>query len=239
MKKLEGDLIDPRSTRPRGVVTLLTVVVLCTFGLGPAVAAEKEEPPQVSHDGLRLLPDTEVAMVYLKPDVDFTGYKRIMILDAYVAFRKGWASDQRRTSVQKVTNRDIERMKRDVADLFREVFVEELGAEGGYPVVEGAEDDVLLLRPAIIDLDVTAPDLDTASRSYNYSASAGGATLFLEVYDSVSGEILARALDRKVVNSPGHVMRWTNKSTNRAAARKVLSGWASLLRTRLDEIHGR
>lgn len=239
MRKLERNLVNPGSTRPRDVVTLLTVLMLCTFGLGPAFAAEKEEPAQVSHDGLRLLPDTEAAIVYLKPDTDFTGYKRIMILEAYVAFRKGWAADQRRTSVHKVTNRDIERMKGDVGKLFREVFVEELDAKGGYAVVESADNDVLLLRPAIIDLEVAAPDLDSPGRSYNFAASAGAATLFLEVYDSVSGEILARVLDRKVASTPGHVMRWTNKVTNRAAARQVLAEWAGLLRQRLDEIHGR
>ena len=51
----------------------------------------------------------------------------------------------------------------------------------------------------------------------------------------MSGEILARALDRKVA-SESAFMRWSNRVTNRAAAREVLAGWAGLLRQRLDEV---
>ena len=211
----------------------LTIVLLAG---GTAFAAIKDEPPQVSHDGLHLVPDTQVALTYVKPDADFSGYERIMILDTYVAFRKGWAADQRRSSVNRVSNRDIERMKTEMAELFREVFVEKLDVEGGYPVVEDADTDVLLLRPAIIDLEVTAPDVGSGG-TYNFAASAGAATLYLELFDSVSGEILARAMDHKAANLAGSFMRWTNRVSNRAAAEKVLGDWAGLLRRRLDEIH--
>ncbi len=54
----------------------------------------------------------------------------------------------------------------------------------------------------------------------------------------MSGEILGRVLDRKAANHPGELMRWSNRVTNRAAAREVLAGWAGLLRKRLDEVHG-
>ena len=218
--------------------TLVTTgILLSILTAGPALAA-KDELPQVSHDGLHLLPDTAVATAYVKPGADFSGYDRIMLLEAYVAFRKNWERDHRRSSIHTITNGDVERMKREMAELFREVFVEELSGEDGYPVVDSADTDVLLLRPAIIDLDVTAPDVGTSAGSYNFAASAGAATLFLELYDSVSGEILARVLDRKVAGESAF-MRWTNKMTNRAAARDVLAGWAGLLRVRLDEIHGK
>jgi hypothetical protein len=218
---------------------IVTFILLSFLGAESATAAKRqEEAPKASHDGLELLPDTEVAMAYVKPGADFSGYKRLMILDTLVAFRKGWAADQRRNSASRVSNRDIKRMKTDMAELFREVFIEKLDIEGGYPVVENADTDVLLLRPAIIDLDVTVPDVHSSGRSYNFAASAGAATLFLELYDSVSGEILARVIDRKSAANAGDFMRWSNQVSNRAAARRVLGEWAGLLRQRLDEIHG-
>ncbi len=113
-----------------------------------------------------------------------------------------------------------------------------LSGHDGYPVVETADTDVLLLRPAIIDLDVTAPDANSPSRSYSFAASAGAATLYLELYDSVSGEVLARTIDRQLAGETDFI-QWTNTMTNRMAARKVLSGWAGMLRKRLDEIHGK
>jgi hypothetical protein len=215
------------------------MTVLSVLAAGPVAAKKKKEaPPQVSHDGLELRPNTEVALAYVKPGADFSGYERIMILDTYVAFKKNWAVEQNRTSVHKVRNSDIERMKKEVAELFREVFVGELSGDDGYPVVESADTDVLLLRPAIIDLDVTAPELKSVNRTYNFAASAGAATLYLELYDSVSGEILARVMDRKIADTAGGFMRWSNAVTNRAAAKQVLADWAGLLRQRLDEIHG-
>ena len=224
-----------RAIRKAGLA--VTAVVAVSIIAGPAGAKKKAEAlPEVTHDGLHLVPDTEVAAVWVKPGTDFSAYDRIMLLEAYVAFRKGWEQEVRRSRLQTVTKRDVERMKREMAELFREVFIEELSGEDGYPVVEEADTDVLLLRPAIIDLEVTAPEIRSSTRTYDFAASAGAATLVLELYDSVSGEILARAVDRQVAGESAF-MRWTNQVTNRAAAREVLAGWAGLLRQRLDEIH--
>ena len=215
------------------VFSLLLALVLST---APVFAGD-EKTPEVTHDGLHLVPGTEMAKAWVKPGADFSGYDRILILEAWVAFRENWMNEKNRTSVYRILPRDVERMKQEMAELFHETFAEVLSKDGGYPVVDAAAADVLLLRPAIIDLDVTAPDTDRPGRRYNFAASAGAATLFLELYDSVSGEILARAVDRQV--APGTVMRWTNKATNRAEAKKILAGWAGLLRQRLDEIHAR
>jgi hypothetical protein len=58
----------------------------------------------------------------------------------------------------------MERIKEDVADFLNDAFIEQLEA-AGYEVVNDADDDVLVLRPAILDLDVVAPDVSAAGRS--------------------------------------------------------------------------
>lgn len=236
MRNHRTDTTSNESSARTSLMVMAGGMLMLTLAASSALAGE-DKPAEVSHDGLHLVPDTKVAAAYVKPDADLGAYGRVMILDTYVAFRKNWARDQNRSSIYKITNRDIEKIKQATAELFREVFVEELDTEGGYPVVDSPDTDVLLLRPAIIDLDVTAPDLDRAGRSYNFASSAGAATLYLELYDSVSGEILARVIDRKA--SSGHVMRWSNKVTNRVEAKRILAGWAGLLRDRLDELHGK
>ena len=75
-----------------------------------------------------------------------------------------------------------------------------------------------------------------AGRSRNFASSAGAATLLLELYDSVSGEIMARAVDRQADNET--IMRWTNRVTNTGAARRIFTRWARLLGDRLDELRG-
>ena len=229
--------IQHQTTKSQCHGWLVGVSVFLLLVGGRAVAAS-EDPVQWTHDGLELVPDSEVAAVWVKPGADFSVYDRVMILEAAVAFRRNWQQDHNRTSVYRISNRDVERIKQEMAKLFREVFVEELSSADGYAVVDAADTDVLLLRPAIIDLDVPAPESSRAERSHNLGYSAGAATLYLELYDSVSGEILARAIDRQASNYPGPVMLFTHKGTNRTEARGILAGWAKLLRNRLDEVRG-
>ena len=225
-------------TRTGIAAVVLSLALLLSAPQG--AFAQEQEPPQETHDGLTLVPDRKVAAAYVDSDADFSVYDKIMILDCYVAFRKDWQRDHKRAgSAIRISSSDMEKIKADVAELFREVFTEKLGGDGGYNIVEAAGDDVLLVRPAIIDLDITAPDTMQTGRSRTYTSSAGAATIYIELYDSVTGDILARAADRKAARSVGGYMSYTNRVTNRADARRLLGTWAELLRDRLDEIHGK
>lgn len=221
----------------------IAAAVLPLFLLGlaaPAAFADEHELANETHDGLVLVPDRKVAAAYADPEADFGIYNKIMILDCYVAFKKDWQRDQKRTGSRiSVSSNDMDRIKAGVAELFREVFTEELSKDGGYEIVDTAGDDVLLVRPAIIDLDVEAPDLGTAGRTRTYTTTAGAATLFIELYDSVTGDILARAADRKEARTMGGYLTYSNRVTNTADARRMMRKWAKLLRERLDEFHGK
>jgi len=201
------------------------------------LAMAADEPPEVTHDGLVLVKDSKADVAYRLPDADFSVYHRVMILEPGVAFRKNWERDYNRNAVRRVTDRDMERIKTGMAELFLEVFTEELD-KGGYPVVEEPGDDVLLLKPAIINLDVTAPDLNSTGRNRSYVASAGSATLYIEIYDSVTGQILARAADFKEAQDWG-TFQWATSTSNRREARLILRKWADMLVARLDEVHGK
>jgi hypothetical protein len=133
----------------------------------------------------------------------------------------------------------MEEIKAGLSAEFRKIFVEELQDKGGYQVVETGGDDVLVIRPAIINLDVAAPDTMSAGRSYTLSQSAGEMTLYLEVYDSVTGQLLAKAIDRRSDPGMGGTIQWRNGVTNKADADRMLRRWAKALRERLDEVHGK
>jgi hypothetical protein len=214
------------------VAILLTAVAFAA--LSTVTVQSKNAPPPVSHDGLHLDPDSDVALLYTKPEVVWTEYSRFKMLEPYVAFKKNW---ERNTKVagRRIPKKDIERIKVEAAALLREVFIEELDERGGYRFVEESDDDVLIMRPALIDLVITAPDIKVAGRVEQYVASAGAATLFLEMYDSVSGEILARVVDRKRMQDYGYA-RWANSVTNRADAKRMFKKWAVLLRTGWDDM---
>jgi hypothetical protein len=187
---------------------------------------------EVTHDGLERVPNPKVERAWVKPGVDFSQYTEVSLLDCFVSFRRNW-----RMNHSGVRKSDMERITSTLSDEFRTVFTKELG-NGGYPVVTQADDHVLLIRPAIIDLDVAAPDTNSAGRSKTFTTSTGAMTLVIELYDSVSNEILARAIDRRRARNAGNI-QWTTRGTNRAAARKILSRWANLLVSRLDDVHGK
>lgn len=193
--------------------------------------------PQTSHDGLELRKSKVASVLYVRPGADFSRYKRLAILECPVAFSGDWEREQSRTR-NRLSVEDMEKMKKDLAAEFLGIFTDELQNKGGYQIVGSAADDVLVLRPAIVDLYVTAPDTMTAGRSYTLSESAGAMTLFLEIYDSVTGQILARVVDRETSRGSGRI-EWRNGVTNKAEADRILRRWASALRTRLDEVHGK
>lgn len=212
---------------------LLALLLACA----PAMA-KKQELPEYTEDGLKLIPDTKMAIVYADPDATLEGYDQVQLLDAFVAFKKNWARDQRSRSAQplRINSKDIEDIKTSLSELFGEVFRKELD-EAGYTVTDEAGENVLLIRPAIINLDVNAPDTPGAGRSYSYTSSAGEMTLYLELFDSVTGDIIAKSLDRRVDNAFHGSYTWTNSVTNRAAAERILKGWAKVLTNALDEAH--
>ncbi|MGI9233131.1 MAG: DUF3313 family protein [Woeseiaceae bacterium] len=229
-------------TRIAGIGAI-TVVLALAWALAPQpnLSAADEDAAELTHDGMQRVVDSKAAIAFVKPDADFSQYNQFMILDCYVAFKKDWQKKHnrdKRSVSGRVTDKDMERMRNDMAKAFREVFVEELTEKGDYELVDEPAAGALLIRPAIIDLEVTAPDTKSAGRSYTFVDSAGAATLYIELYDSVTGEILARAVDRKADRNHS-TMTWATRASGRADARRILRRWAGWLRERMDEVHGK
>ena len=120
------------------------------------------------------------------------------------------------------------------------MFTEQL-EKAGYEVADYdfqlAESDILVLRPAILDLVVTAPDTNSASRTRSYVASTGAMTLYMEFYDSVSSSILGRIVDRQNARDSG-MMMITSRVTNKADADRLFKKWAGLLIAKMDTVMG-
>lgn len=208
-------------------LTALAVLGIALGGAGFSHAVSRDAAlPAQSPEGLRLVQNTKMAVVYLKDGADFSSYDKVAILDCFVAFRKDWERDQNQDDPFRVRASDITRIKTDVADEFKKVFSKELTAKGE-TVVETAGADVLLLRPAIINLDIAAPDTKEPD-ARSFSASGGQMTLFLEIYDSVSSELLARIMDPEAATDFGSMMV-RNEVTNKADADRIMKKWADTL----------
>jgi hypothetical protein len=217
----------------RNKLSMMMIALL--FGLaGTTTALAKKDMPEFNDEGMQLVKNSELATVYADPGADLGIYSKIMLMDATVAFKKNWKRNQNRiSSGLRVRDSDMDKIKESVAELFAEVFTEELEA-GGYEMAQEAGEDVLLLKPAIVDLDVHAPDIQGASRSYSYSESAGEMTLNLELFDSVTNDKIAKAIDRKEDYRKGY-LEWRTRVSNRADAKRMMRSWAKAFVSSLDE----
>lgn len=60
-------------------------------------------------------------------------------------------------------------------------------------------------------------------------------TLYLELMDASTGEVLYRIVERKRGLDAGR-LEWTSSISNRAEADRILGPWADLLRDGLDRV---
>lgn len=215
--------------------------VTSSLGLANSLAIfAKDPPPQVSKDGLQLQVSTKTRLVYVKPGTTWNQYKRVAILDCFVEFDKNWQRDYNGDETDlshRVSDGDMNRIKKDLAAEFKKVFTQELQSKGGYQVVNEAAPDVLVVRPAIVNLRVTAPDLMSPGISMTVVRSAGSATLYVELWDSVSNTILARAMDAQADGSG--MAQSADSVSNTMAADVILEQWADTLRKHLDAARGK
>ena len=189
-------------------IKLLTMFFLGISLVAQSLAAKNDVAiPEYTVEGLKLIPDTkDIALVWADPDADLAQYKRITLLEPFVAFKKNWRRDQNRGHPLKVSTRDMDRIRGRVQIIFREVFTEEL-EQGGYAITTERASDVLTVRPAVIDLVVNAPDVRSASMSQTYVQTAGSMTLYLELYYAETNDLLAKVLDRRIDWHNGY-MQW-------------------------------
>jgi hypothetical protein len=221
-----------RSQTIRHLTGLICIAVAMGLACSAAVKAA-DSPPSVV-DGLHLRTNTGSSLVYVKPGATFGKYDKVAILDCFVEFDKNWQSNYNSNQVDPsnfVSSDDMNRIKKELAADFKQIFTKELQA-GGYQVVTYGAPDVLVLRPAIINLRVTAPDLMTPGIDATVVSSAGSATLYLELWDSVTNTLLARAMNSQADQQFGGQV--ADSVTNTQAADFILKGWADSLLKHLE-----
>jgi hypothetical protein len=222
-------------------IKLLGTILLAALLFMPTSPLDaKESLPETTKDGLVLQKHTKLGAVYLKPGATLTDYSKVKILDCYVAFQKNWErnyNEQQMGLGGRVTDQDMQKIKTEVAEGFQEVFTKELD-KAGYTVVDTTGTDVLLIRPAIINLEVTAPDVKSPGISATIVSSGGSMTLYAELYDSSTSTKIAEVLDSEAVGNGGFNYV-ANSVSNRMEFEETIQRWAEILVKRLDEAHGK
>jgi hypothetical protein len=192
---------------------------------------------QTTSDGLVLRRTLEHGAVYVKPGASVSQYHSVGLMGCYVAFAKGWATNYNANEPDlsmQVTPDDEKRIKSGLSEEFNRVFVQQLEKGGAFTVVTKVAPGVLILRPSLLNVIVTAPTVDSPSPSADIVASAGQMTLYLELWDGPSATLLARIIDTDADQGAGGMGEQADTATNRAAADRILQSWAERLRKGLD-----
>jgi len=214
----------------RANVEIALAVLLGVFlaTVAPDIQAA-EDVPQTTPEGMKLIKQTKSRIVYAMPGASLEPYTKVALLDCFVAFRKDWKRDYNRSATfeLRVSDKDMERIKNDLAAEFKKVFSKEL-ADAGHEIVDLTGPDVLVIRPAIINLDVTVPDVKAAGITHTIVRSAGEMTLYMELYDSMTSAILARVMDAQAADRGGLAMEAT-RMHNKVEADRLLRSWAQEL----------
>jgi hypothetical protein len=211
----------------------MNLIVAAALALA-AVPSAASDAAKGSWDGLVEVKSHRFDDVFLMPGADFRPYTKVMLDPVEVAFRKDWMRNMN-DSVgvdRRVTQEDalkiLSTVQADTGDIFREAFT-----KAGHEVVAAPGEGVLRVRSAVMNLYVNAPDTLTAGRVRTFTAEAGEATLVLELRDSLTNALLARIVDRRVVDRMPGI---SNSVTNQADFRREAKSWAGASVKGLDAL---
>jgi hypothetical protein len=192
------------------------------------------DSPSSPFPGLEPVPSKSVGALYRRPDLDISAYNKITIGEPVVEFSKNW--NPRNYGTFGISAAQLTKIRVELADMAKSVFAKTL-SDGGYEIVTDAGDGVLVITTNIVDVFINAPDVPKAGLSRSYTMDAGSMTLVLQVNDAVTGTLLSVALDKR--RSGASTMQWATSVSNRAAAERMLKGWAEQLKRELDAVRSK
>lgn len=230
---------NKKSLQLKCISYFLMTILLFFWGIAFAADKGATKKGDVTIDGLTVMESKRFTETQIKKGVVWSEYTRYQIKPVEVSFRDDWKRDYNRDQkslAMRVTDRDMLRIKETMANIVYEEFDKALQKEGGLTRVDQPDSNTLVFTPRVINLDVYAPEVERGPViSRTLIRQAGRATLFLEVHDAVSGEILARWIDTREDPDRGY-FEWANRITNAERARQIVFSWAERLIEGLDKL---
>jgi hypothetical protein len=211
--------------------------VLILVGCSSEPTIQTGPGAETTFDGLVRIDNARFAAAWIDPEIDVKQYNKIIPGGAEFEFRaaqKVSASTARHSNASEFWISDANKQR--LAELVSEVFTEELQKSKYFTLTEEPGPDTLIVTGALHDIVSKVPPQDVG-RSEIWLRSLGEATLVIELRDSLSNEVIYRAVERRAVENVGSQMIRTNTATTWAEVRRWARRWAISLREGLDSVH--
>jgi hypothetical protein len=191
------------------------LVGVATVGATTAFAQPQPASPPIGNELVNWITQT-FDEAYVKPGANLASYRKVMLDQPQVVFRKNWLKDINNT-------RDVSRWLKP-AD--QQQYVDDLSAgmgqtfanvfrARGYEVVTAPGPGVLRVTPSVTDLWLNAPDIQSSNLTRTFNRETADATLVVDARDSVTGAALAHFVDRRTVRDTiGRRSQYTSDVAN-------------------------
>ena len=212
-------------------------VMMLIAGCATQPSVQTGPNAETTFDGLVRIDHARFAGAWIDPDVDLTQYNKIIPGGAEFEFRsvqKTSASAARRANEREFWISDSNRKR--LVDTVTEVFEEELRKSKHFTVTDEPAPDALIITGGLHDIVSQVPP-ESVGRSEVWLRSVGEATLVIELRDSLSNEVIYRAVERRAAETAGNQMIRANTATTWVEVRRWARRWAVRLREGLDSIH--
>jgi hypothetical protein len=199
------------------------VLASAAFCIGQAAVAK----PPTSWDGLTQVQAKNVDLLYLRPGTDFSQYKDIVLAPTEVSFKKNWHKEinRGRRGIPQYSEADVRRVIDEAQGTLQNIFAKRF-EETGFHIVSAPAENALRVLVGVANVNVTSPEMRSFGPNRVYSEQAGFATLVIEVRDSLSGELLGRAVDHGAAGDDFMTLR--TSASNRADFEHLFDEWARI-----------
>lgn len=216
--------------------TLFVISAMAIMGCSSAPPTIQQGPnAEVSYDGLHAIDNSAFKLAWADPDVDFSKYDQIIAGGAFLEFRavKKMSTTEAMSTAKEfyIDDKNRERLRKEVST----IFAEEMAKSTRFAMTEKPGPGVLIISGGLHDIVSHVPP-EPMGRANIYISSVGEISLILEAADSLSGEVLFRAVERRIAEHTGGLSTPSNSATNWSEVRYLLRRWARTLREGLDAI---
>jgi hypothetical protein len=192
-------------------------VTLVCVALGAATAFAQPQPasPPIGNELVKWITQT-FDEAYVKPEANLATYRKVMLDQPQVVFRRNWLKDINgtRDPSRWLVPGDQQKLAEDMSAGMGQAFADVFKSKG-YEVVTAPGPGVLRVTPSVTDLWLNAPDTQSSNLTRTFNRETADATLVVDARDSVTGAALAHFVDRRTVRDTiGRRVQYTSDVQN-------------------------